>query len=205
MFVLHDEQATLTPILVLFWVSSFVMKVSFLSLATLVSIANAFPGSSSLKSRATYPYAGSTNGLPGTNPGGYLVPATGDTAHAFKAPGAGDVRGPCPGMNLLANHGFIARNGITNYNEIVSAMINVFNIGFDHATILTTLGVASCGSSITGKLSIGPDMTSSTSLLGLGLTGREPGLDGHNVSERETNCINIMAYPKHRDSKPMCP
>jgi hypothetical protein len=162
------------------------MKASLLYFTTLGTIASAFPGSSAIRPRTTFPYAGSTNGSPGTNPGGYLVPAVGDTAHAFIAPGSHDVRGPCPGMNLLANHGFIARNGITNFNEIVSALINVFNLGYDHAVVLTTLGVASCGDSVTGKLSIGPDMTSSTSLLGLGLTGPEAGLDGHNVGKRNT-------------------
>ncbi|KAK7051536.1 hypothetical protein VNI00_004513 [Paramarasmius palmivorus] len=31
--------------------------------------------------------------------------------HRFRAPTDGDLRGPCPGLNTLANHGFIPRNG----------------------------------------------------------------------------------------------
>ncbi|KAK1222357.1 hypothetical protein PQX77_014807 [Marasmius sp. AFHP31] len=31
--------------------------------------------------------------------------------HQFQAPTAGDSRGPCPGLNTLANHGFLPRNG----------------------------------------------------------------------------------------------
>ncbi|KAL0567956.1 hypothetical protein V5O48_014036 [Marasmius crinis-equi] len=31
--------------------------------------------------------------------------------HQFQAPVGGDARGPCPGMNTLANHGFLPRNG----------------------------------------------------------------------------------------------
>ncbi|KAJ6545739.1 Chloroperoxidase [Mycena capillaripes] len=31
--------------------------------------------------------------------------------HEFRAPGSGDVRGPCPGLNTLANHGYLPRNG----------------------------------------------------------------------------------------------
>jgi len=27
---------------------------------------------------------------------------------------AGDQRGPCPGLNALANHGYIGRNGVTS-------------------------------------------------------------------------------------------
>ena len=51
-----------------------------------------------------YPYTGAKNGLAGTGVGGILVPAAGDTAHAFEAPGADDIRGPCPGLNTAANH-----------------------------------------------------------------------------------------------------
>lgn len=53
---------------------------------------------------ADYPYTGAQNGLPGTGKGGILVPAAGDTAHAFEAPGPNDIRGPCPGLNTAANH-----------------------------------------------------------------------------------------------------
>ena len=53
---------------------------------------------------ASYPYTGAQNGLPGTGTGGILVPAAGDTAHAFEAPGPNDIRGPCPGLNTAANH-----------------------------------------------------------------------------------------------------
>lgn len=53
---------------------------------------------------AEYPYTGAKNGLPGTGVGGILVPAAGDTAHAFEAPGPNDIRGPCPGLNTAANH-----------------------------------------------------------------------------------------------------
>ena len=51
-----------------------------------------------------YPYTGAKNGLPGTGKGGIKVPADGDTAHAFEAPGPNDIRGPCPGLNTAANH-----------------------------------------------------------------------------------------------------
>jgi hypothetical protein len=42
--------------------------------------------------------------------------------HAFKAPGKGDKRGPCPGLNVLANHGYISHDGITSYAEVVTAI-----------------------------------------------------------------------------------
>jgi hypothetical protein len=42
------------------------------------------------------------------------VSTTGD--HSFVPPnyGAGDVRGPCPGLNAAANHNYISRNGVAN-------------------------------------------------------------------------------------------
>ena len=51
-----------------------------------------------------YPYTGAQNGLPGSAVGGIQVPAPGDTAHQFTAPGDDDIRGPCPGLNTAANH-----------------------------------------------------------------------------------------------------
>jgi hypothetical protein len=35
------------------------------------------------------------------------------TAHQYVAPGPNDKRGPCPGLNAAANHGFLPHNGIT--------------------------------------------------------------------------------------------
>lgn len=59
--------------------------------------------------QAPYFYNNATNGLPGAGQGGYQVPAPGDTAHQFVAPGPNDIRGPCPGLNAAANHNFLAR------------------------------------------------------------------------------------------------
>jgi len=42
--------------------------------------------------------------------------------HAFKAPRDRDRRGPCPGLNALANHGYISRTGITSFAEVVTAI-----------------------------------------------------------------------------------
>ena len=50
-------------------------------------------------------------------------------AHAFVAPGVSDLRGPCPAMNALANHGYIARNGYTNFLEALNAVQQVYGTG----------------------------------------------------------------------------
>lgn len=54
---------------------------------------------------APFLYLGAKNGLPATHPVGNIeVPTDNDDPHAFEAPGPLDIRGPCPGLNTMANH-----------------------------------------------------------------------------------------------------
>jgi hypothetical protein len=48
--------------------------------------------------------------------------------HSFIAPDfdAGDQRGPCPGLNALANHGYIGRNGVTSVSRASSYLSHLF-------------------------------------------------------------------------------
>lgn len=50
-------------------------------------------------------------------------------AHAFIGPGSSDLRGPCPALNALANHGYIARNGYTTLEESRDAIVKVYGLG----------------------------------------------------------------------------
>ena len=52
-----------------------------------------------------------------TNTDLLLSTVTGE--HSFIPPNfdAGDQRGPCPGLNALANHGYIGRNGVTSVSD----------------------------------------------------------------------------------------
>ncbi|KAL8690073.1 MAG: hypothetical protein Q9218_004401 [Villophora microphyllina] len=134
----------------------------------------------------SYPYTGARNGLPGTGIGGVKVPADGDTAHAFEPPGPNDIRGPCPGLNAAANHHFLSHDGITTFGELLDAQQNLYNVGYDLAVTLATLGVALDGDVVTGKLSIGCDASSRTSATG-NLLGSELGLNGHNKFEQDTS------------------
>ena len=135
-----------------------------------------------------YPYNNAKNGTPGDGKGGYLVPHPDDPDHQFIAPDyTKDIRGPCPGLNVAANYGFLARDGITTYNELVDAQQNVYNVGYDLANVLAILGLTlTDGDLVTEKLSIGCDATNRTSVAPL-VTGSEPGLDGHNKFEADTS------------------
>lgn len=48
-----------------------------------------------------------------------LVDTTGK--HAWKAPSETDQRGPCPGLNSLANHGYLPHNGIGTLDQFIDA------------------------------------------------------------------------------------
>jgi hypothetical protein len=40
-------------------------------------------------------------------------------AHAFVAPGSKDLRGPCPGLNAMANHNYLPHNGVGTISQFV--------------------------------------------------------------------------------------
>lgn len=40
-------------------------------------------------------------------------------ANAFVPPGPGDIRGPCPGLNALANHNYIPHNGVPTFAQAI--------------------------------------------------------------------------------------
>lgn len=148
-----------------------------------------------------FPYNGARWGLKGKGKGGYQVPAPGDEAHRFIAPDPEkDIRGPCPGLNALANHGFIARDGITNYAELTDALQNAYNVGYDLANFLAAFSIyAADGDPITRKLSIGCDATSRTSWNPL-ITGSEPGLNGHSKMEIDVSLTRNDFFPAGGDN-----
>lgn len=68
-----------------------------------------------------------------------------EPGYVFKAPGPNDSRGPCPGLNLLANYGYLPRNGIVNYEQVVEATARGFNMGTDLSTILAVFAILTDG------------------------------------------------------------
>ncbi|CAF1202777.1 unnamed protein product [Adineta steineri] len=69
-----------------------------------------------------------------------------------------DQRGPCPGLNLLANYGYLPRNGIVTLTQVLEATSRGFNMGTDLALALATVAVLTTGNILTETFSIGgPD------------------------------------------------
>ena len=56
----------------------------------------------------------------GFDPKAQAVSTSGE--YAFVAPGAGDQRGPCPGLNALANHGYLPHNGVAAIPTFIEAV-----------------------------------------------------------------------------------
>lgn len=62
----------------------------------------------------------------------------------WSPPGPGDVRSPCPGLNSLANNGFLPHNGkgIT-IPILIKALKDGLNVGADFATVIGGAGLLS--------------------------------------------------------------
>ena len=72
-------------------------------------------------------------------------------------------------------------------NELIDALQNVYNVGFDLATVLAVAGVGLDGDLIgTRRLSIGCDANSRTALPG-NVLANELGLNGHNTFEGDVS------------------
>ncbi|KAH8812283.1 hypothetical protein F5884DRAFT_701417 [Xylogone sp. PMI_703] len=97
--------------------------------------------------------------------------------HEFQPPNfdAGDVRGLCPGLNTLANHNYLPRNGVATWTQYVNAVGEVWGMSADLAGLLTTLGVVLGGDLI--SVSQGGYSKYMTGTL-FGLLGTPRGLDG---------------------------
>ncbi len=86
--------------------------------------------------------------------GGLLPPAE-DAAHPWQPPPQGAKRGPCPGLNTIANHGYIPRSGVVNPIELLVGTFNGLNLSPDLAAILAGIAFVGMGDLLQMKLSIG--------------------------------------------------
>ncbi|KAJ7728879.1 Chloroperoxidase [Mycena metata] len=78
-----------------------------------------------------------------------------DPAHPYIAPGPNDQRGPCPAMNTLANHGYVSRNGITTFEEMILAGQEAFNMDQNLIAGMIVPNFLAHGNLFTNKISIG--------------------------------------------------
>ncbi|EEB97652.1 hypothetical protein MPER_02989, partial [Moniliophthora perniciosa FA553] len=61
-----------------------------------------------------------------------VATVTASDDHSWQAPGPNDLRSPCPGLNTLANHGFLPRNGSNiTIPAVLEAGLEGFNVHQD--------------------------------------------------------------------------
>jgi len=99
------------------------------ALAVVPFSAHAFP---SVAEEVAMKLARSANSMPKNtekravtfDPVAQLVDVTGK--HAFTPPNfdAGDQRGPCPGLNALANHNYLPHNGVAAWTDIMNQTVS---------------------------------------------------------------------------------
>ena len=65
------------------------------------------------------------------------------------------MRGVCPTLNALANHGYIFHNGITSFTEAANAVQIGFGFDFNLSVFLSALGLIAGGVLVSGKYTIG--------------------------------------------------
>ncbi|KAJ5047226.1 uncharacterized protein L3040_003066 [Drepanopeziza brunnea f. sp. 'multigermtubi'] len=92
----------------------------------------------------------------------------------------GDQRGPCPGLNAMANHGYIPHNGVATIQQF----IDVFGMGKDLGAFLSIYGSLADGDLT--RWSIGGPTPNVPNVLGL--LGTPTGLSGsHNKYETDAS------------------
>jgi len=78
-----------------------------------------------------------------------------EPGYTFQAPGPNDSRGPCPGLNLLANYGYLPRDGYVNFGQVVDATSRGFNMATDLSSILAAFAVLADGDIVTESWYLG--------------------------------------------------
>jgi hypothetical protein len=118
-----------------------------------------------------------------------LVSTSGD--HEWRAPGNGDIRGPCAGLNAAANHGYIQRDGVVDAASINTGLWQAFGLDKTATIFLETATAFFNGDPISGRWSIGyhSDKTSSLPPLIGDALGNETGICayGHLRSEGDAS------------------
>ncbi|KAF9026033.1 Cloroperoxidase [Hymenopellis radicata] len=128
---------------------------------------------------------------------GQLIDVTGE--HAYRPPRKGDLRGPCPGLNALANHGYLDPSGLTTLTEAIFATNKVFNMGLDLGAFLSVYALVMDGDPLSLKWSIGGPPSSGGILSGI--LGSAKGLSGsHNKYESDSSPTRTDAYLNNGDA-----
>jgi len=119
--------------------------------------------------------------------------------HAFVAPNLNvDARGPCPGLNAMANHGYLPHNGVANIQQFIDQTYAVFGMGNDLGGFLAVYGALIDGNLESWSIG-GPNPALGPTL---GLLGTPQGISGsHNKYESDVSPVKPDLYQYGNDYK----
>ncbi|KAK1216745.1 hypothetical protein PQX77_020632 [Marasmius sp. AFHP31] len=136
-------------------------------------------------SAATSSSSSSTGRSPDFDPHTQRVDVGGQ--HKFVPPGHGDLRGPCPGLNALANHNYLPHNGVATVDEFVAATHDVYGMGLDLGIFAALLGSLMTGDLVTFSIGGPPPISP--------ILGHPLGLSGsHNKYETDGSSMRGDLY-----------
>ncbi|KAF8986454.1 Chloroperoxidase [Cyathus striatus] len=129
---------------------------------------------------------------PPSAPNDTSVKLVNDKDHPWMPLRPGDIRGPCPGLNTLASHGWLPRSGVATPTQIINAVQDGLGMANSLAVFVTYAAMLVDGNVITDLLSIGGKTPS---------TGPDPpkpaivgGLDTHAVFEGDASMTRGDAF-----------
>jgi hypothetical protein len=145
--------------------------------------------------------AGRTNCGPlpcfGWDPKAQFVSTYGD--HAYAAPAEDEIRGPCPGLNAAANHGYLSRSGVVTIQETITGLTAAYGLGPIACAVLAAYAVIYDGDPVLGTWSIGGPPSSDP--LTKGILGQARGLSySHNNYEGDASIGRNDAYLNNGDA-----
>ncbi|KAF7193697.1 Dothistromin biosynthesis peroxidase dotB [Pseudocercospora fuligena] len=112
--------------------------------------------------------------------------------YAYQSPGPNDIRGPCPGLNAAANHGYLKRSGLSDITNTITGLGNLYGMSVDLAGFLAAYAIAFDGDVVTQQWSIGGPLPAN---LLSGALGRPEGISySHNNYEGDTSIGRCDAY-----------
>ncbi|KAE8183628.1 hypothetical protein CF335_g8269, partial [Tilletia laevis] len=109
--------------------------------------------------------------------------------------------GPCPGLNVLSNHGYFNRDGTVGLTQAVEAVNRVYGLSPELGVVLSGYATVMTGNILDATWSIGGPFPSKE-LLGsvVNLVAGEPeGINSHNVYEGDASVSRADYYANNGD------
>jgi hypothetical protein len=82
-----------------------------------------------------------------------IVSTTGQ--YAYASPAADEIRGPCPGLNAAANHGYLPRSGVAHITDAIEGLGALYAMSAELSGFLAAYAIAFDGDPLTQSWSIG--------------------------------------------------